>query len=140
MDGGALLIVVTLAGAWMIQIGLSTWQMQRFHKTSQKWRRLGSHMAIGVSGNIYKRKTYAVIVTDAVGEVVVAGVLAGFTVMAKPRRVLEVEGLSIDEIGRGHPPVGVPRRAWSAMGHAAGFIRNELAKRESDGRANMTDR
>ena len=60
----SIFIVVALAAAWFLQILLSSYQMLRFHRKNQEMRKLGTHMATGVSGTTYRRKVYATVVTD----------------------------------------------------------------------------
>ncbi len=126
-------ILVLLVAAWGFQIWLSNQQMRRFHGRSQKLRRLGKYMAIGLAGNTYRRKTYAVLVIDDEHRVVAAEYLSGFTIFASLRPIEGVTGMDLDRVGEGHPPPGVSVKTWDALEHAAGFIRNQLAKEEAAG-------
>lgn len=128
MDNVSVTIVMLLAGAWLLQIWLSSQQMRTFNKRSQQLRRMGTHMAIGLAGTTYRRKVYTTLVTDADHRVVAAEELAGFTVFAGSKPVPEAVGLSLDEVGRGDPPAGVSKKTWASLDHGAGFIRNKLAK------------
>jgi DNA-binding transcriptional regulator of glucitol operon len=132
VDRTSLTIALVLAGAWLLQIVLSSLQMRRFHRTSQEWRRLGSAMAVGMAGTTYRRKTYAVVVIDEAARVVKAGKLSGFTIAADLKPVEAVEGMALDLIGRGAPPQGVNAKTWAALDHAAGFLRRKLAKEAAD--------
>lgn len=125
MDRVSVTVLILLVGAWLLQIVLSSFQMRRFHRKSQQWRREGSAMAIGLSGTTYRRKTYAVIVSDHDGRVVKAGRLSGFTVAARLKPVDEVVGISVFDVGRGDPPANVDHKTWAAMDHAAEFIRKK---------------
>jgi glucitol operon activator protein len=125
-------IVVALAAAWLLQIWMSTQQMRRFNERTQRMRRLGTHTAVGMSGNTYRRKTYAALAVDAAGVVTAAEQLSGFTVFARPRPVESVNGIHIDEVGRGEPPAGVTAKEWAAFDHAAEFIRKKLAKEAAE--------
>jgi hypothetical protein len=107
---------------------LSNYQMARFHRRSQKLRRLGTHMATGVSGNMYRRKVYGLLVTDGSRTVVAAEQLSGWTVAAGLKPVPELVGLDLDVVGKGDPPAGVRAKQWAAFDHAADFIRDELAR------------
>lgn len=118
-------IVLLLAAGWLLQIWLSSQQMQRFHKTSQQWRREGAHMAIGVSGTTYRRKIYAVVVVDDYWKVVKAGALSGWTIASTVDEVEHLIGMDLDDIGRGDPPEGVNAKTWAALEHAASFIRTK---------------
>lgn len=128
MDRISVTVVVLLAGAWLLQIYLSSQQMRRFNKKTQQLRRKGTHMAIGLAGTTYRKKIYSVLVTDATDCVVAAEQLGGWTVFAGSRPVPQVVGMSLTEIGRGEPPAGVHHKTWASLDHAAGFIRKKIAK------------
>ena len=121
-----LAIIGALAGVWAIQVFLSTMQMRRFHKRSQQLRRLGAHMAVGLAGNMYRRKVYTVVVVDADGTVVAAEYLSGFTIFANLQPIPSMEGRDVWEIGRGTPPPDISAKTWSAIDHAAGFLRKKI--------------
>jgi DNA-binding transcriptional regulator of glucitol operon len=126
MDQSAIVVFVALVGAWAVQIMLSSQQMRRFHRRSQTLRRLGTHMATGVSGTMYRRKVYAVLVVDADRRVAAAEQLSGSTILANLKPVPQLVGLDLDVVGKGEPPAGVSVKRWAAFDHAAGFIRDEL--------------
>lgn len=119
-------IVVALFIVWSVQIFLSNQQMNRFNKRTMQLRRQGSLMAIGVAGNMYKRKVYVAVVIDDDAEVVAAESLSGFTVLATAKPIPGLQGLDLWEIGRGVPPEGVPNKTWAAIDHAAGFLRKKV--------------
>lgn len=128
MDATTIALLLVLVGAWLLQIFMSSWQMRRFHRRSQEMRRTGTNMAVGLTGTTYRRKTYAVLVTDLYQQVTAAGWLSGFTVFADMKELPQLEGMHLDEIGRSEPPDGISPKTWNALDHAAGFIRNKLAK------------
>ncbi len=121
-----IIIVVALFLVWSVQIFLSNQQMQRFNKRTAQLRRQGSLMAIGVAGNMYRRKVYVAVVIDDEGKVVAAEALSGFTVLANAKPVGGVEGLDLWEVGQGEPPEGIPSKTWAAIDHAAGFLRKKV--------------
>ncbi|HEY5685239.1 MAG TPA: transcriptional regulator GutM [Acidimicrobiia bacterium] len=125
MDRTSVTVVLLLAGAWLLQIFLSSRQMARFHRKTQQWRREGAGMAIGLAGTTYRRKTYGVVVVDEDWNVVKAGRLSGFTVAAGLKTVDEAVGLTVDQVGRGEPPEGVSPKTWAALDHAAEFLRKK---------------
>ena len=132
MDRISVTVVLLLAGAWLLQIYLSSQQMKRFHAKTQEWRRMGSNMAIGLAGTTYRRKTYAVVVTDEEWSVVKAGRLTGFTVAANLKPVDEIIGMALENVGRGDPPAGVNDKTWAALDHAASFLRKKRAQDEAE--------
>jgi DNA-binding transcriptional regulator of glucitol operon len=119
-------IVVTLFIVWGVQIFLSNMQMKRFHDRSQKLRRMGTLMSIGLAGNMYKRKVYVSVVVDEESNVVAAEELSGWTVLANAKPIPDMAGRSVWEIGRGDPPRGISSKTWSAIDHAASFIRKKV--------------
>jgi len=119
-------IVVALFLVWSVQIFLSNQQMNRFNKRTMQLRRQGSLMAIGVAGNMYRRKVYVAVVIDDDGKVVAAESLSGFTVLATAKPVPGMQGLDLWEIGRGESPEGIPSKTWAAIDHAAGFLRKKV--------------
>ena len=119
-------IVVALFLVWSVQIFLSNQQMNRFNKRTMQLRRQGSLMAIGVAGNMYKRKVYVAVVIDDDAKVVAAESLSGFTVLASAKPVPGIQGLDLWEVGRGAPPEGIPSKTWAAIDHAAGFLRKKV--------------
>lgn len=127
MDSTTIALLLVLVGAWLLQIFMSNWQMRRFHGKSQEMRRTGAEMAVGLAGTTYRTKTYAVLVVDLFRKVTAAGYLRGYTVFADMKELPQLEGMGLDEIGRGDPPNGVPPKTWQALDHAAGFIRKKLA-------------
>jgi DNA-binding transcriptional regulator of glucitol operon len=128
MDRISITVVLLLAAAWMLQILLSTQQIRKFNATSQKLRRLGEYMAVGMAGTTYRKKVYATLVTDEEGRVVAALKLGGWTVFARGKPIDQVIGLSLEEVGRGEPPQGVTAKTWAALDHAADFIRKKITQ------------
>jgi DNA-binding transcriptional regulator of glucitol operon len=140
MDGSTIAVLVALVGAWATQILLSNHQMRRFHRRSQQLRRLGTHMATGVAGSMYKRKVYALLVVDEHRRVAAAEQLSGWTVAAGLKPVPELVGLDLATVGRGDPPPGVRAKHWAAFDHAADFIRKELARTPARARRERVER
>lgn len=122
-------LLVILVVAWLIQLGLSTWQMHRFHSRALSLRRLGSAMSIGMAGSNWKRKTYVVVVIDQSDVVIAAERLAGFTIFAGLQPVPNVIGLRLDDLGVGTPPAGVNDKTWAAFEQGAGFLQRARDKR-----------
>src|SRR5690606_2160279 len=93
MDTTTVTVLIVLVGAWLLQIFMSNMQMRRFHRRSQEMRRTGTDMAVGLAGTNYRRKTYAVLVTDLHQRVTAAGYLSGFTVFADMKELPQLEGM-----------------------------------------------
>lgn len=131
-------ILVLLVGAWGLQIWMSNYQMRRFHRRTSQLRRQGRHLAVGLAGNMYRRKTYVALVVDDDDRVSAAEELSGWTVFAALEPIEGVVGMPLAQVGGGDPPAGVSAKTWSAMDHAAGFIRKQLEK-ERGGPADVRD-
>jgi DNA-binding transcriptional regulator of glucitol operon len=131
MDSGTIAVLVALVGAWMVQIVLSSNQMRRYHRRSQKLRRLGTYMSTGVAGTMYRRKVYGLLVVDADHKVVAAEQLSGWTVIARLKPVPQLVGLDIGVVGKGDPPAGVTKKQWAAFDHSAGFVRDRIHQQAS---------
>jgi len=130
MDG--FVITLVLAGAWLFQIVLSSLQMKRFHAATQRLRKTGSRLAIGLAGSTYRRKVYTAVVVDDDEIVTAGGRLAGFTVVAGLRELPEIVGMHLDRVGRGEPPAGIDTKTWASLDHAAGFIRKQIARERAE--------
>lgn len=132
MDG--ITIALVLAGAWLLQIVLSNIQMKRFHATTQRLRKTGTRLAIGLSGSTYRRKVYTALVTNDDDIVTAGGRLGGLTVAATMREMPEIVGMHLDRVGKGEPPDGIDTKTWASLDHAAEFIRKQIAKERSQPR------
>ncbi|MFP5333246.1 MAG: transcriptional regulator GutM [Acidimicrobiia bacterium] len=131
MDGFTIALI--LAGAWLVQIVASNIQMKRFHATTQRLRKTGTRMAIGLAGSTYRRKVYSAVVIDDNDIVTAAGRLGGFTVAASMRELPEIVGMHLDRVGKGDPPDGIDPKTWASLDHAAEFIRKQIAKERARG-------
>jgi DNA-binding transcriptional regulator of glucitol operon len=119
-------VVILIVVAWGLQIWMSNQQMRRFNSRSHELRRTGDLMAVGLSGNTYRRKVYTILVTTYDGRVTAAEELAGSTVFANTRPLPAVIGFDVFDIGEGEPPEGVSAKTWASLEHAAGFIEKKL--------------
>jgi glucitol operon activator protein len=122
-------LMLALVIAWFIQGVLSFWQAQRFYGRIQKLRKLGKS-AVGLSGNMYRTKAYAVLVADEHDRVVHAEKLTGFTIFAKLKPVDSLQGRTLQEFVSG-PIEGLSPKLQSAFKMAAEAILKEAASRES---------
>jgi glucitol operon activator protein len=121
-------LMLALAIAWLLQGVLSFWQAQRFYSRIQKLRKLG-RSAVGLSGNIYKTKAYAVLVADPQDRIVHAEKLTGFTIFAQLRPVDSLQGRKLQEVVSG-PIEGLSPKLQSAFKMAAEAILKEAASQE----------
>jgi len=73
------LLIIGLVSAWILQLGLSLWQMRRFHARVRELRKDG-RVSVGLEGGTYKGKVYTVLVIDEQEKVRHAEKLSGITV------------------------------------------------------------
>ncbi len=139
MARGFGLVFLLLAAAWLAQLALSLLQTRRFYRRVAELRR-GSHAsAVGVAGNNWRRKLYAVLVVDERYRITAAEKLAGFTVFAGLKPVEALRGLALERIEDETPVAGISKKLWSAFGNAAEYIgrhrsENEPVVAPSDGK------
>ncbi len=124
MNPLATLIILGLAGAWLIQYGLSYWQMRRFYGRIAELRRLGT-VSVGMAGSAWKRRQYAVLVVDRQGRIVRAEELSGWTVLANLKPVEGLEGCTLDELADDavQLPIALNRKLLLALRNAASHIK-----------------
>src|SRR5690606_946384 len=123
MDTTTVTLLIVLVGAWLLQIFMSNMQMRRFHRRSQEMRRTGTDMAVGLAGTNYRRKTYAVLVTDLHQRVTAAGYLSGFTVFADMKELPQIKEIHLNQVGKSELPQVVSHKTCKEMDHADGSIR-----------------
>ena len=114
--------LVVLALLWVGQLGLSSMQYNRFYGRVRQLRKLGAATSVGFSGNIYSRRTYAVLVIDEDERVVAGEKLSGFTVFATLKPVPEVVGLHLNDFEADEPKVEVNKKVWKAFQKARQYI------------------
>ena len=85
-EASTITVLVLLVTAWALQIWLSNHQMRRFHRRTSQLRRQGTHLAVGLAGNMYRRKTYVALVIDGDECVAAAEELSGWTIFASLAR------------------------------------------------------
>lgn len=124
MNSVATLIMVGLAGAWLIQYGLSYWQMRRFYGRIAQLRKLGT-VSIGMEGSAWKRRQYAVLVVDDDQRIVHVEQLSGWTVLANLKPVKGLEGCTLDELADdgAQLPIVLNRKLLLALRNAASHIK-----------------
>jgi glucitol operon activator protein len=90
-------LFIALFTAWVIQFAMTYFQMRRYYKRIGELRREGP-TATGMSGSMYKRRVYGVLVLDENEKILHAEQFSGWTVFAGLKPVKELEGLSIKDI------------------------------------------
>jgi glucitol operon activator protein len=98
MLSGWALLVGLLAVMWALQMYLAYRQAKAFMSEVRGLRKLG-RTAIGVSSQSrLKRRAYVALAVDPDERVVEAVKISGLTVWARPRKVADLRGRSLDEL------------------------------------------
>lgn len=114
-------IFLAVAVFWLAQFVLAWWQLRRFHARIGELRRKG-RTAVGMKGNRFSGRTYAVLVVDSSQRITSAQVFDGWTVFSQLRPVPELEGRHLSVLRADEPPAGMRKARWEALQHAAGFL------------------
>ncbi|KAA3647315.1 MAG: hypothetical protein DWQ07_07380 [Chloroflexi bacterium] len=85
-------IIIALAIGWVLQLGLSLWQIRRFHSRVAELRSDGT-ASVGLAGGTYRGRVYTVLVADKDNNIVHAEKLSGWTVLANLKPVPALVGL-----------------------------------------------
>lgn len=125
MASTSALLIIGLAVAWLLQLGLSYWQMRRFYQRLAVLRREG-RVSIGLAGSAWRRKQYGVLVVDAQERIVRAEQLSGWTIFATLQPVPGLEGLSLEDLDDDERMSAIVpnRKLLLALRNAAQFIRD----------------
>ncbi len=110
-------LFIALFAAWIIQYAMTYFQMRRYYKRINELRREGP-TATGMSGSMYKRRVYGVIVIDKNEKILHAEQFSGWTVFAGLKAVKELEGLSINDIMDESVELPIPKKYRSAFQNA----------------------
>lgn len=110
-------IIIAFLLAWVIQFGMTYFQMQRYYKRIRELRREGP-TATGMSGSMYKRRVYGVLVFDKGEKILHAEQFSGWTVFAGLKPVKELEGLSIKDIMDENAELPIPKKVRNAFQNA----------------------
>lgn len=111
-------ILFGLVAMWIIQFGLAFWQMRRFYGRLAVLRR-GGLTAVGLSGNRYKGRSYAVLTVDETNRIIHAEKFSGWTIFAGLKPVPELIGLSLDEVLAQSTTLPVNKKLQDAFANAA---------------------
>jgi glucitol operon activator protein len=122
-------IIIAFLIAWIIQFGMTYFQMRRYYKRIRELRREGP-TATGMSGSMYKRRVYGVLVFDKNEKILHAEQFSGWTVFAGLKPVKELEGLSINDIMDESVELPIPKKYRSAFQNAV--LEYRKAKEKTD--------
>jgi DNA-binding transcriptional regulator of glucitol operon len=114
-------IILLLVLAWVIQYGLSFWQLRRFYKRIHQLRRYGS-VWIGKEGSAWKGRQYAVLVVNKEKVITKVEQFSGWTVLATLQPVSGLEGRPISDLLDDSIELPVSRKMRLALRNAVKFI------------------
>jgi glucitol operon activator protein len=114
-------VFLMVAVAWMAQFALAWWQLRRFHARIAQLRKAG-RTAVGLFGNRFRGRTYAVLSIDGQGIVQHAELFDGWTVFSQLRPVAALQGQRVDVLRAAEPLAGLRQSQWAALQHAASFL------------------
>lgn len=116
---------------WLFQFGLAYLQMRRFYGRLVILRRNGL-TAVGMCGNQYKGRAYAVLTINDHNQVINAEKFAGWTVFANLKPVPALVGLPLDEILDGDTNLPVSKKLRTAFVNAAKDLKAAREKESSE--------
>lgn len=129
----ATFVVLALALAWFIQLGLSYWQMKRFYGRISQLRKSGK-LAIGLEGGMYKGRQYGVLVVDEQENIVRAEQLSGLTIFSQLKPVSPLIGLKMSRLFEDEKVLAaelkISKKQVLAFRNAAQYIREAEARAE----------
>lgn len=131
MEGVSVWVIVAiLAGAWFLQLVLSSWQMKRYYDRLHELRKYGT-TATGMAGSQWRRRVYAIIAVDEQDRIVKAEVLKGWTIFATPQPEPRLKGATVQDILDGDV-AGISEKDLKAFQQAAEFLQDRDAKDGDD--------
>jgi DNA-binding transcriptional regulator of glucitol operon len=117
MSNGAI-IIIALVFAWVLQLGLSLWQMRRFYRRMGVLRKDG-RAAIGLEGSTWKGRAYTVLVIDEQDIIKHAEKLTGITVFATLRPVPALVGQPLNIFRQEEIDLPVSKKVLASFRKAA---------------------
>ncbi|RCK75057.1 MAG: hypothetical protein ANABAC_1774 [Anaerolineae bacterium] len=135
MDITATMIILGLAGAWLLQLLLSYFQLRRFYGRVSQFRKTGNIVSIGVAGSTWKRRQYAILVVDPKTEIIhQSEQLSGWTVLASLKPVHGLEGMTIKDLLNDETPLPkhISGKLALALRDAAKHILEFQARRKEE--------
>lgn len=115
-------IFLVIAVVWIAQFGLAYWQLRRFHGRIGELRRYG-RTAVGMHGNRWRGRTYAVLAINGQNIIQRAEVFAGWTVFSQLKPVESLQGQPLRVLAEAATaPAGMSVAHWEAFRQAAQFL------------------
>lgn len=124
-------LFLVVAVLWVAQFGMAWWQLRRFHGRIAELRREG-RTAVGMHGNRFSGRTYAVVVADAQERICRAELFDGWTVFSRLRPVEGLRDRPLSALNAPEPLAGLRKTQWAALQHAAGFLTKPEERAEAE--------
>lgn len=124
------LFLIGLVVMWLFQFGLAYLQMRRFYQRMKELKRAGL-TAVGLCGNQYKGRAYAVLTIDENARVIHAEKFSGWTVFTNLKPVPEMKGWLLDELLSTEASLPVSKKLQTAFINAAKDLKLEREKQLS---------
>ena len=121
-------ILFGLVVMWLLQFGLAFWQMRRFYGRLITLRRAGL-TAVGLSGNRYKGRSYAVLTINDDNQIIHAEEFSGWTIFSGLKPVPELIGMSTDEVLAQSATLPVGKKLQIAFANAARDLQSARQKK-----------
>jgi DNA-binding transcriptional regulator of glucitol operon len=121
-------IIILLAFAWLLQFGLSFFQMRRFYRRIAVLHKYGS-VWIGMEGTAWKRRQYAVLVVDKENIIRRAEELSGWTILATLKPVAGLDGRPISDLKDDTIDLPVKGKLLLAFRNAVKLIEEHSARK-----------
>jgi len=121
-------IIILLAFAWLLQFGLSFYQMRRFYRRVSALHKFGS-VWIGMEGSSWKRRQYVALVVDKDNIIRRAEELSGWTVIAGLKPVKGLDGRPISDLKDDAIELPVKGKLLLAFRNAVKLIEDAAAKK-----------
>lgn len=78
--------------AWLLQIALGWWQLQRFNRAFESLCQLGT-VGVGRSGGRFKPRVVLALAFDAQQQVCGSMLMRGLTIFAQPKQLTQLHGM-----------------------------------------------
>lgn len=120
-------IIVAFVVAWVIQYAMTFLQMRRYNQRLKEMKKMGP-TAVGMSGSMYKRRAYGVLVFDDQEKIIHAEQFSGWTVFAGLKPVNELVGLTLTQVKDESVELPISKKIRSAFINAVDQVEHARKK------------
>lgn len=118
VTGHLVTLIFAMVVMWLAQFFMAHRQLKLFYRRMAQLRKSGL-TAIGLAGNQYKGRSYAVLTIDKHDRIVHAEQFSGWTVFATLKPVPEMVGLPLSDVLTNSSRLPVPEKLQTAFANAA---------------------